>query len=100
MGWTVHDVKQASVWEFWTAFQGYVDANSPRQKGKLSEDDKDRIWERMQELDAPSAEFLSTQTYVLEGARLVVAGIVTFRAQSSKILSGRQVMDPNPNFSL
>lgn len=78
MGWTVHDVKQSSVWEFFSAWQGYVDANSPKQNGKLSEDEKDRIWERMQELDAPSSTTLSTQTYRLTGARLVPAGVVTF----------------------
>ncbi|WP_193336165.1 hypothetical protein [Devosia beringensis] len=78
MGWTVHDVKQASVWEFFSAFNGYVDANTPKQGNKLSEDDKDRIWERMQELDAPSPTSLSTQTYQLNGARLVPAGVVTF----------------------
>lgn len=81
MGWTVHEVKRASVWEFWTAFQGYVDANSPKQGNKLSEDDKDRIWQRMQELEAASGAVLSTQTYVLDGAHLVPAGVVTFEVQ-------------------
>jgi hypothetical protein len=78
MGWTVHDVKRASVWEFWQAFQGYVEANTPRDGKKLSEDDKDRIWQRMLELETPSSSALSTQTYVLDGLRLVPAGIVTF----------------------
>lgn len=78
MGWTVHDVKRASVWEFWQAFQGYVEANTPRDGKKLSEDDKDRIWQRMLELDAPSSPSLSTQTYVLNGLRLVPAAVVTF----------------------
>lgn len=78
MGWTVQDVKASSVWEFWQAFQGYVDANTPKQNGKLSEDDKDRIWQRMQELEAPSDAVLSTQTYRLQGARLVADGVVTF----------------------
>lgn len=78
MGWTVHDVKRASVWEFWQAFQGYVEANTPRDGKKLSEDDKDRIWQRMRELETPSASEISTQTYVLDGLRLVPAGVVTF----------------------
>jgi len=78
MGWTVHDVKRSSVWEFFSAFNGYVEANTPKQGNKLSEDDKDRIWERMQELEAPSSSTLSTQTYRLNGARLVPAGVVTF----------------------
>lgn len=78
MGWTVQDVKASSVWEFWQAFQGYVEANSPKQNNKLSEDDKDRIWQRMQELETPTDTALSTQTYVLDGLRLVPAGVVTF----------------------
>jgi hypothetical protein len=78
MGWTVQDVKASSVWVFWTAVQGFVDANSPKQGNKLSEDEKDRIWERMQELETPTGEILSTQTYTLDGLHLVPAGIVTF----------------------
>lgn len=81
MGWTVQDVKASSVWEFWQAFQGYVDANTPKQNGKLSEDDKDRIWQRMQELDAVAPGTLNTQTYELDGLRLVPAGIVTFEVE-------------------
>lgn len=78
MGWTVQDVKAASVWEFWQAFQGYVEANSPKQNNKLTEDDKDRIWQRMQELETPTDTALSTQIYVLDGERLVGAGVVEF----------------------
>lgn len=78
MGWTVHDVKTSSVWEFFSAFNGYVDANTPKQSGKLSPDEADRIWERMQELDAPVGITLSTQTYTLDGRHLVPAGVVTF----------------------
>lgn len=81
MGWDVHAVKRSSVWEFFSAWQGYVDANTPKQSGKLSEDDKDRIWERMQELERPSSATLSTQTYTLDGLRLVPAGVVTFEVQ-------------------
>ncbi|KKB81015.1 hypothetical protein VW35_02260 [Devosia soli] len=78
MGWDVHAVKRSSVWEFFSAWQGYVEANTPKQSGKLSEDEKDRIWERMQELDATPPGQLSTQTYTLDGLRLVPAAIVTF----------------------
>ena len=81
MGWDVHAVKRSSVWEFFSAFNGYVDANTPKQGNKLTEDDKDRIWERMQELDAPVGQQLSTQTYWLYGMHLVPAGIVTFEAE-------------------
>lgn len=78
MGWDVQAVKRSSVWEFFSAWQGYVEANTPKQSGKLSEGEKDRIWERMQELDASPPGQLSTQTYTLDGLRLVPAAIVTF----------------------
>lgn len=78
MGWSVDQVKEATLWQFFAAWQGYVEANTPKQSGKLSEDEKDRIWERMQELDDVSPGEFSTQTYVLDGMRLVPAGVVTF----------------------
>jgi hypothetical protein len=78
MGWSASEVKAASLWEFFSAWQGYVDANTPKQPGKLTEDEKDRIWERMQEMDRPGSIALSTETYRLDGAHLVPAGIVTF----------------------
>lgn len=84
MGWDVHAVKRSSVWEFFSSFNGYVDANTPKQPGKLTEEDKDRIWDRMQELEASSGpRVLSTQTYVLDGLQLIAAGEVSFRIDPS-----------------
>jgi len=80
MGWTVHDVKRASVWEFFAALEGYVQAKSPKEGNKLSDEDKDELWDWMERLDAPSSMILSTQTYRLDGARLVPAGMVSFEA--------------------
>lgn len=81
MGWTAEAVRAASLWEFFAAWNGHVEANTPKDSKKLSEDDKDRIWQRMQELDAPVETTLSTQTYSLDGLRLVPAGVVTFEVQ-------------------
>lgn len=78
MGWTAEAVKKASFWEFFAAWNGYVDANTPKDGKKLSEDAKDRIWERMQELEEITSANLSTETYRLDGAHLVPAGLVTF----------------------
>lgn len=78
MGWTVQDVKASSVWEFFSAFYGYIEANTPKQPGKLSSSEADRIWARMQEMDVPTAKTLSTQTYTLDGLRLIEAGLVSF----------------------
>lgn len=81
MGWSADQVKAATLWQFFAAWQGYLAANSPKEGNKLSEDEKDRIWERMQQLDEIAPGTLSTQTYVLDGLRLVPAGIVTFEVQ-------------------
>lgn len=78
MGWTVHDVKRSSMWEFFAAWHGFVAANTPKETGKLSEDDKDRIWERMQELEGPSSAHLSTQTYWWDENGPVPMGVVSF----------------------
>lgn len=78
MGWSVTEVKRVSVWEFFSAYNGYVDANTPKQANKLTEDDKDHIWARMQELEVPSSTVLSTETYRLKGEHLVPAGVVCF----------------------
>ena len=78
MGWTVHEVKRTSVWEFFSAFNGFIEANSTKQGNKLSEDEKDRIWEQMRELEFPTSTSLSTQIYRLNGVSLVSAGVVTF----------------------
>lgn len=78
MGWTVHDVKRSSVWEFFQAWQGYVDANTPKEAAKLTEEQADDLFEWIEQ-DSDRPEMLSTQTYRLEGLRLVPAGVVTFQ---------------------
>ncbi len=78
MGWTVHDVKRASVWEFWMAFQGYVDANTPKENAKLTAEQADELFEWIER--DPAGITLSTQTYKLDGLRLVPAEVVTFGA--------------------
>lgn len=78
MGWNAQDVKAASLWEFFSAWNGFIEANTPKQGNKLSEDEKDRIWARMEQLDGAAPGKRSTQTYVLDGLRLVPAGVVTF----------------------
>ncbi|MET3924607.1 hypothetical protein [Devosia sp. 2618] len=66
MGWTAEQVDRTSMWKFWASWHGYVKANTPAQPGKLSEADKDRIWEQMQEMDGPEGE-AHTQTYLWDG---------------------------------
>jgi hypothetical protein len=66
MGWTAQQVDRTSMWKFWAAWHGYVRANTPQQGNKLSETEKDRIWERMQEMDLPAVPPL-TPTYLWDG---------------------------------
>ncbi len=74
MGWTAEQVDRTSMWKFWASWNGYVKANTPAQPGKLTEADKDRIWENLISLEVPSGQ-LSTQTYLWVG-RFVPQGRV------------------------
>jgi hypothetical protein len=77
MGWTAEQVDRTSMWKFWASWHGYVKANSPKQANKLTEDQKDYIWERLQRTDDGPDE-VSTQTYLWDGA-FQPQGIQTFR---------------------
>lgn len=48
MGWTVDDVKRASMWEFMAALDGYIAHHSSEEDGKLSAGDVDDVWAWMQ----------------------------------------------------
>lgn len=78
MGWTVHDVKAASMWEFYSAWHGFVEANSPKEAAKLTEAEADDLFDWIESGSGPAV--LSTQTYWLDGERLVPNGIVSFEA--------------------
>lgn len=47
IGWTVDDVKRASMWEFMAALDGYVKHHS-EDDGKLSAGEVDDVWAWMQ----------------------------------------------------
>ena len=76
MGWTAEQVDRTSMWKFWASWNGYVKANTSQQGNKLSDSEKDYIWERLQAIDGPASE-LSTQTYLWDGSFLP-QGRVTF----------------------
>ena len=79
MGWTAQDVKAASMWEFFAAWNGYVDANTPQDKAKLTEAEADELFAWI-DGDNSGPRSLSTQTYWLDGNQLVPSGVVTFIA--------------------
>ncbi|MEQ9634813.1 MAG: hypothetical protein RLW68_01880 [Devosia marina] len=78
MGWSSQEVKAASMWEFFAAWNGYIEA--PQDKAKLTESEADELFAWI-EADNDGPQTLSTQTYWLDGDRLVPAGIVTFEVQ-------------------
>jgi hypothetical protein len=80
MGWTASDVKAASFWEFLSAWDGFLEANTPKDKSKLTEEEADELFAWIEGAnDRP--QILSTQTYRLDGDQLVPAGVVTFQLQ-------------------
>lgn len=80
MGWTSQQVKAASMWEFFSAWHGYLEANTPQDKAKLTESEAEELFAWI-EADNSGPRTLSTQTYLLDGDHLVPAGIVTFTVE-------------------
>lgn len=67
MGWTAEQVDRTSMWKFWSAWNGYIAANTPAQAGKLTDADKDEIWADIEARTLPEGP-LSTETYLWEGS--------------------------------
>lgn len=78
MGWSASEVKSASLWELFSAWQGYVAANTPKQGNKLTESERAELAADVLSRTQTIGGTLSTQTYLLDGDRLVPAGVVTF----------------------
>lgn len=79
MGWTVHEVKRASMWEFFAAWHGYVDANTPKEKNKLTDTEADALFEWIS-ADSAGAQYLTTQTYWWDERGPMPMGVVSFSA--------------------
>ena len=45
MGFSPTEVNQMSVWQFMAAVEGYVKANTPKDNGKLSNAEKDELFD-------------------------------------------------------
>lgn len=74
MGWTVAEVKSASMWEFWSAWHGFVRANTPSKPGKLSETEADALFDWID--GGAQASALTTQTYLWDGSGFVPQGTI------------------------
>lgn len=77
MGWTVYDVKRSSMWEFFAAWAGHIEANSPKEQSKLSAEEADALFGWI-DGDTEGQRVFSTMTYWLDGERLVPKDQVTF----------------------
>lgn len=51
MGFTPEQVRRMSLWEWSAVVNGYIEANSPKDAGKLSESEKDELFAW---IDAPA----------------------------------------------
>ena len=69
-----------SLWQFFAAVNGYIEANSPKDGNKLSEAEADDLFDWI-ERDVGGPRVLSTQTYWWEGDWPEPAGVVTFTVQ-------------------
>lgn len=76
MGFTPQQVDDMSMWQFFAALNGYIDANTPKQGNKLTDAEADDLFDWI-ERDAV-AGVLSTMTYWLDGDRLVPWRVVEF----------------------
>ncbi|MGV8830345.1 MAG: hypothetical protein ACOH2N_00075 [Devosia sp.] len=77
MGWAVHDVKRCSMWEFFAAWHGYVDANTPKDNKKLTATEADDLFEWITAGDGTQQQ-ISTQTYWWDETGPVPMGVVHF----------------------
>lgn len=78
MGFTPRDVDDMSMWQFFAALNGYIEANTPKQGNKLSDAEAGDLFDWI-ERDAV-AGVLSTMTYWLDGDRLVPWRVVQWEA--------------------
>lgn len=80
MGFTPQEVRKMSLWQFFSALNGYIEANSTKSGTRLSDDEADELFDWI-ERDSDGPRELTTQTYWWEGERLIPMGIVSFRVQ-------------------
>jgi hypothetical protein len=79
MGFTPQQVNDMSMWQFFAALNGYIEANKPKGSEKLSESEKDYLFSRLDVGDVVAGT-LRTQTYWLDGDKLVPWRVVEFEA--------------------
>lgn len=77
MGFSPQQVDAMSIWQWQSAVNGYIEANTPREGAKLSDAEADELFDWIEASGATGV--LTTQTYQFDDAgRLMPAGVVTF----------------------
>lgn len=69
-----------SMWQYFAALNGFIEANTPKDGNKLTDTQADELFDWIEQSDSGAVQ-LSTQTYWLNGEHLVPAGVVTFEVQ-------------------
>lgn len=77
MGFTPQQVNDMSMWQFFAALNGFIEANSPKEGNKLTESEADDLFEWI-ERDGGGPRILSTQTYWWDERGPIPAGVVAF----------------------
>lgn len=78
MGFTPQQVNDMSMWQYFAALNGYIEANTPKDGNKLTASQADDLFDWIDQGESGLVQ-LSTQTYWLDGEHLVPAGVVTFQ---------------------
>ncbi|MET3899670.1 hypothetical protein ABIB57_003632 [Devosia sp. UYZn731] len=77
MGFTPQQVNTMSMWQFFSALNGFIAANTPKEGNKLSTSEADELFDWI-DRDGGGARVLTTQTYWWEDDDPVPNGLVTF----------------------
>jgi len=80
MGFTPQQIDEMSLWQYFSALNGYLAAHTPKDAKKLSAREADELWEWVLDMDAPP-RVLTTQVYFWGENGPVPAGTVEFESE-------------------
>lgn len=80
MGFTPQQVDEMSLWQYFSALNGYLAAHTPKDAKKLTASEADDLWEWVQDIARP-ARVLTTTVYFWSENGPVPAGAVTFDSE-------------------
>jgi hypothetical protein len=80
MGFTPQQINEMSIWQFYAALNGYIDHNTPKDTGKLSQDELEDLADWIYE-GIDMSQHLKTKVYLWDEFGPVLDGEVTFTVQ-------------------